>query len=53
MKRLNDISDVRQARHGTLPKTFYKLRVKDKTTFYFPAEEWVLPAASTKEAQER
>ena len=26
---------------------------KDKATFYFPAEEWVLPAASTKEPEER
>ena len=26
---------------------------KDKDTFYSPAEEWVLPAASTKEPEER
>ena len=26
---------------------------KDKATFYSPAEEWVLPAASTKEPEER
>ena len=26
---------------------------KDKAAFYFPAEEWVLPAASTKEPEER
>ena len=38
MKRLNDSSDVPEARR--------------KATFYFPAEEWVLPAASTKEVEE-
>ena len=26
---------------------------EDKATFYSPAEEWVLPAASTKEPEER
>ena len=31
----------------------YKLTGKDKAAFYFPAEEWVLPAASTKELEER
>ena len=31
----------------------YKLKEKDKATFYSPAEEWVLPAASTKEPEER
>ena len=36
-----------------LAKTIYKLKEKDKAAFYFPAEEWVLPAASTKEAEER
>ena len=28
-------------------------RKKDKAAFYFPAEEWVLPAASRKEPEER
>ena len=36
-----------------LAKNIYKLKEKDKVTFYFPAEEWVLPAASTKEPEER
>ena len=36
-----------------LAKNKYKLKEKDKTTFYSPAEEWVLPAASTKEPEER
>ena len=36
-----------------LAKNKYKLREKDKATFYFPAEEWVLRAASTKEPEER
>ena len=31
----------------------YKLEEKDKAAFYFPAEEWVLRAASTKEPEER
>ena len=53
MKRLKDNSDAPEARHGTLPKNIYKLKEKDKATFYSPAEECVLPAASKKEPQER
>ena len=52
MKRLEHDSDAPEARHGTLPKNTYKLKEKDKATFYFPVEEWVLPAASTKEPAE-
>ena len=37
----------------TLAKHMYKLKEKDKATFYSPAEEWVLPASSTKEPEER
>ena len=36
-----------------LAKNMYKLKEKDKAAFYFPAEEWVLTAASTKEPEER
>ena len=36
-----------------LAKNTNKLKEKDKAAFYFPAEEWVLPAASTKEPDER
>ena len=36
-----------------LAKNIHKLKEKDKATFHFPAEEWVLPAASTKEPEER
>ena len=36
-----------------LAKNIYKLKGKDNATFYSPAEEWVLPAASTKEPDER
>ena len=36
-----------------LAKNIYKLKENDKATFYSPAEEWALPAASTKEAEER
>ena len=52
-KRLKDNSDVPEARHGTLSKNIHKLTEKDEATFYSPAEEWVLPAASTKEPEER
>ena len=33
--------------------TIFELKEKDKATFYSPAEEWVLPAASTKDPEER
>ena len=36
-----------------LDKNIYKLEEKDKAAFYFPAEEWVFPAASTKKLEER
>ena len=36
-----------------LAKNIYKLKEKDKAAFYFRAEERVLPAASTKEPEER
>ena len=36
-----------------LAKNIYKLKEEDKAAFYFPAEKWVLPAASTKEPEER
>ena len=36
-----------------LAENLYKLKQKDKTTFYSPAEEWALLAASTKEPEER
>ena len=36
-----------------LGKNTYKLKEKDKAAICFPAEEWVLPAASTKEPEER
>ena len=36
-----------------LPKNIYKLKEKDKATFYSPSEEWVLLAASTKKPEER
>ena len=52
MKRLKDSSDVPEARHGIFPKT-YTSSEKGKAEFYFFAEEWVLPAASTKEPEER
>ena len=36
-----------------LANNIYKLKEKDQAAFCFPAEEWVLPAASTKEPEER
>ena len=36
-----------------LAKNIYKLKEKDNATFHSPAEEWVLPAASIKEPEER
>ena len=52
MKRLND-SDVPEARLAILLKTESKVKEKEKTTSYSPAEEWVLAAASTEEPEER
>ena len=40
-------------RAWNLATNIYKLNEKDKAAFYSPAEEWVLPAASTKEPEER
>ena len=51
MKRLKYSSDVPEARHGTLPEK--QTQRKNRATFYSPAEECVLPAASTKEPEER
>ena len=48
MNRLQDNSDAPEARHGIL-----LTQRKNKVAFYIPAEEWVLPAASTKEPEER
>ena len=50
--RLNDSSDVPEARLGILVKTNTSSK-KNKAAFYFSAEEWVLLAASTKEPEER
>ena len=36
-----------------LAKNMYKLKEKDKATLHSPTEEWALPAASTKEPEER
>ena len=42
-----------QSKAWNLAKNVYKLKEKEKAAFYFPAEECVLPAASTKEPEER
>ena len=36
-----------------LAKNIHRLNEEDKATFHSPAEEWVLPSASTKEPEER
>ena len=53
MKRLDDSSDAPKARHRILPQTNTSSKENDKASFYSPVEEWVLPAASTKEPEER
>ena len=52
MKRLKDNSDVPEARHGILPTIFTGSMRTTKLHSTFP-EGWVLPAASTKEPEER
>ena len=42
-----------RSKSWNLAKNIYKLKEKDNSAFCFPAEEWVLPAASTKEPEER
>ena len=46
MERLNDNSDVPEARLGII----HKLKANEKATFYSLAEEWVLPVVETKRA---
>ena len=41
-----------QSKAWNLAKNTYLLKENDKATSYFPAEEWVLPTASTKEPEE-
>ena len=53
MKRLNDSSDVPEARLGILPKTCTSSKKNYKATFYSPTEEWIMPAASTIKPEER
>ena len=52
MKRLQDSSDAR-SKACNLAKHIFKLKEKDKAASHFPAGEWVLPATSTKEPEER
>ena len=42
-----------RSKDWNLANNIFKLKEKDKAAFYFPAEEWVLPATSTKEPEER
>ena len=53
-KRLKDKSDAPAAGHGILPNIFISSKKKeDKATFCSPSEEWILPAASTVNPEER
>ena len=36
-----------------LAKNIYKLKETEKTAFFSPSDEWILPAASTKKPEER
>ena len=47
MKRLNDSSDVPEARLGILLKKHIEAQRKIRLHSTFPRKEWVLPAAST------
>ena len=51
MKRLTRQQRCARSKAWNLAKNIYKLKENDKSTFYSPAEEWVLPAASTKEPE--
>ena len=52
MKRLNDSSDVPEARLRTLPKIFTS-SLKKKAALCSPTKKWVLPSASAREPEER
>ena len=53
MKRLKDSSDVPEARLGILLKTFTSSKKKTRLHSTFPRRNGYLPAASTKEPEER
>ena len=53
MKRLNDSSDVPEARLGILLKTCTSSKKRTRLHSTFQREEWVPPATSTKEPEER
>ena len=50
---LKDQSDAPAARHGLMPKTYTSSKKRTKLHSTHPREEWLLPAASTKEPEER
>ena len=52
-KILKDKSDGARGKVWNLARNIHKLKEKDKTTFYSPAEEWIMPAASTIKPEER
>ena len=44
---------MRRGKASNLAKIIYRLKEKEKATFYTPSAEWVLRAASTKGPEER
>ena len=44
---------MRRGKASNLAKIIYRLKEKEKATFYTPSAEWVRPAASTKGPEER
>ena len=52
-ERSHEEAERQQRCAWNLAKNIFKLKEKDQATFYLPAEEWLLPAASTKELEER
>ena len=49
----NDCQTSTSAKSLQRKRTSPTIKESDKAAFHFPAEEWVLPAASTKELEER
>ena len=52
-ERLQDKSVASAEMRGNLPRNFISSKKEDKATFYSPSEEWVMPAASTINPEER
>ena len=52
--RLKDENDAPAEMRGELAQKFFELKKNDdEATFYSPSEEWIMPAASTTNPEER